>query len=259
MGDDIWRYVRLDMREVEELHVVGRVATVDHLRGPRGNVRAGALLTMLDSAGGVTSGLASLPDGWVVSTNMSARTVELDHAGPLRIDATVLRKGRKNVVTKVTITDDGADSRLIVDGVLTSAILVPEDGPPQWERPLHIDNSHVEVEHQALPEWLDLEVRGDHTVEIPLKDGLRNPWGILHGGVTASLVDACAEHATAGGITTDVVLHYLAPNRIGPVRATANVLGERSDGAVARVEVRDVGADRITAVAVATVARIRVG
>jgi acyl-coenzyme A thioesterase PaaI-like protein len=56
-----------------------------------------------------------------------------------------------------------------------------------------------------------------------------------------------------------VVLHYLAPNRIGPVRATANVLGERSDGAVARVEVRDVGADRVTAVAVATVARIRVG
>jgi uncharacterized protein (TIGR00369 family) len=252
MGNDIWRYVRLDMREVEELHVVGRVGTIEHLRGPHGNVRAGALLTMLDSAGGLTGGLASLPDGWVVSTNMSARTVELEHLGPLRIDSTVLRKGRNNVVTKVTISDDGAGGRLVLDGVLTSAILVPQEGPPQWERPLRIDNSHAEIEHQALPEWLDLEVCGDDTVEIPLKDGLRNPWGILHGGVTAALVDACAEHVTAGGVTTDVVLHYLAPNRVGPVRATATVLGQRSDGAVVRVEIRDLGADRVTAVAVAT-------
>ena len=60
-------------------------------------------------------------------------------------------------------------------------------------------------------------------VEIDLADRLRNPWGILHGGVVATLVDLAAEHATGGGCTTDVVLHFLAPNRVGPVRATARV------------------------------------
>ena len=95
---------------------------------------------------------------------------------------------------------------------------------------------------------------GDHAVEIDLADGLRNPWGILHGGVVATLVDLAAEHATNGAHTTDVVLHFLAPNRVGPVRAIARALGQRSDGTVLRVEVRDEGADRTTALAIVTAA-----
>jgi acyl-coenzyme A thioesterase PaaI-like protein len=77
--------------------------------------------------------------------------------------------------------------------------------------------------------------------------------GILHGGVVAALVDLAAEHATRG-IVTDVVLHFLAPNRVGPVRAEVRVLGARADGTICRVEVRDAGADRVTAVAIATAA-----
>jgi uncharacterized protein (TIGR00369 family) len=88
---------------------------------------------------------------------------------------------------------------------------------------------------------------------MPLADSLRNPWGILHGGALASLVDVAAEHAT-GGVTTDVVLHFLAPNRIGPVRATTRTIGSRPNGTVLRVEVRDVGADRVTALAIVTAA-----
>ena len=90
------------MREVDDLHVVGHVRDASTICAARdGTVRAGALLTMLDSAGGVCGGLASLPDGWVVSTNMSARTVDRSTTtpAPLRIDARVLRKGRNNVVT----------------------------------------------------------------------------------------------------------------------------------------------------------------
>jgi uncharacterized protein (TIGR00369 family) len=253
-GQDIFRYVHLEMQEVEALHIVGCVGTLDHLRGPHGNVRAGALLTMLDSVGGITGGLASLPDGWVVSTNMGARTLAREHAGPIRIDGTVLRKGRNNVVTNVTIRDEGAGGRLIMDGVLTSAILVPEAGPPVWPRPLRMEYSGADVDHQALQEWLGMRAVGPDAIEIALRDGLRNPWGILHGGVVAALVDAAAEHATTSGVTTDVVLHYLAPNRVGPVRATANVIGRRSDGDVVRVEVRDDGTERVTAVAVAVAA-----
>jgi uncharacterized protein (TIGR00369 family) len=254
MGTDIMRFARLEMREVEELHIEADAPVVDHLRGSDGAVRAGALLTMLDSAGGVCGGLASLPDGWVVSTNMSARTTSRAPTGALKLDARVLRKGRNNVVTSVAIAD-AATGQLVMDGVLTSAILVPENGPPVWQRPLHIVFPGDDIDYLTMDRWLDTRAVSDAAVEMDLRDTLRNPWGILHGGVTAALIDACAEHATGGGITTDIVLHYLAPNRVGPVRATASILGHRSDGAVLRVEVRDTGADRVAAVAVVTATR----
>jgi uncharacterized protein (TIGR00369 family) len=114
----------------------------------------------------------------------------------------------------------------------------------------------MEAPPPAIDEWLalrrvDADGSGHGVVEVDLTDNLRNPWGIMHGGVVAFLVDLATAHAS-GGATTDVVLHFLAPNRTGPVRATAQPLGTRRDGTVCRVEVRDLGADRTTAVAIAT-------
>ena len=168
--------------------------------------------------------MTALPDGWVVSTNLSARTIRLEHAGPFRIEARVLRQGRASVVTAVEIRDDGAGDALVVDGVLTSAILVPQNGPPQWDRPLVLDRRRPAARARAR----DSRVAAARapvdatTIEMPLADALRNPWGILHGGAVASLLDLAAEHVT-GGVTTDVVLHFLAPNRVGPVRAHGSV------------------------------------
>ena len=254
-GHHVGRYMGVTMREVEELHLVGHAAVAPHLRGPAGGVRTGALLTMLDNVGGLTGGLAALPDGWVVSTNLAARVVALSHVGPLRIDSGLLRRGRNNVVTSVQIRDEGTRDALVASGVLTSAILVPENGPPQWSRPLVLEPaSEAAPDLPSIPDWLGVRPVGDHAVEIALAAELRNPWGILHGGVVATLVDLAAEHATGGGWTTDVVLHFLAPNRVGPVRASARVLGWRTDGHVLRVEVRDEGAARMTALAIVTCA-----
>jgi len=254
-GRDVSLYVGVTLRETEEGRVEGRAPAVGHLRGAHGGVQTGALLTMLDFVGGLCGGLAALPEGWVVSTNLSARLLTVDHVGPLRIDAEVLRRGRNNVVTGVQLHDEGAPDALIVDGILTSAILVPENGPPPWQRPLVLTPGNPWTEPEpALAEWIGARAVNETTMEVPLSDELRNPWGILHGGVVAMLVDIASEHAT-GALATDVVLHFLAPNRLGPVRATARLLGARADGEVVRVEIRDVGADRVTAVAVATCVR----
>ena len=258
-GRDVSRYVRVEMHEVPGAErgtpaLVGHAPASAHLRGPDGGLRAGALLTLLDMVGGLCGGLAALPDGWVVSTNLSARTVRRTHTGPLRIDANVLRQGRASVVTAVRIRDEGAANALVVDGVLTSAILVPENGPPSWDRPLVLDPGPEPADPwPPIPEWLVASPVDALTIEMPLRDALRNPWGILHGGALASLVDLAAEHAT-GGVATDVVLHFLAPNRIGPVRAAARVIGTRTDGTVLRIEVRDEGAGRVTALAIVTAA-----
>jgi len=262
-GREVSRYVRVRLHEVESPEgegprVVGHAPASAHLRGPVGGVRGGALFTMLDNVGGLCGGLAALPDGWVVSTNLSARTVRLEHVGPFRIDARVLRQGRASVVTAVEIRDEGAGDVLVVDGVLTSAILVPENGPPSWTRPLALDPGEPPPgPAPSLPQWLDAHAVDGFTMEMPLAMTLRNPWGILHGGAVASLIDLAAEHV-AGGITTDVVLHFLAPNCVGPVRAAAREIGSRADGTVLRVEVRDEGADRVTALAVVISAPLRV-
>jgi len=257
-GRDVGRYLGVTMREAEELHLVGHAAVAPHLRGPAGGVRTGALLTMLDNVGGLGGGLAALPDGWVVSTNLVARVVALSHAGPLRIDSGLLRRGRNNVVTGVQIRDEGARDAIVASGVLTSAILVPETGPPPWDRPL-VSQARTEppVELPSIPEWLGVRAVERDAVEIDLAAAFRNPWGILHGGVVAMLVDLAAEYATGGGATTDVVIHFLAPNRVGPVRARVRALGRRTDGSVLRVEVRDEGAGRTTALAIVTCALAR--
>jgi len=64
-GRGIARFIGIDLREVEgagPVVVQGRAPAAVHLRGPHGGVRAGALLTMLDSVGGLCGGLAALPD-----------------------------------------------------------------------------------------------------------------------------------------------------------------------------------------------------
>ncbi len=244
------RYIRAELRETDEAEVVGHAPLAAHLEHPDGGMRIGALLTVFDYVGGLCAGLAALPDGWVVSTNLAAKRVRNTGVGPLRIRAQVLRTGRNNVVTGVEIRDEGDRDALVVDGVLTSSILVPENGPPQWARPLVISVGEAEtMVMPSIPEWLGVRALDRAGIEIDLADRLRNPWGILHGGVVAMLVDLATEHAT-GNRATDVVLHFVAPNRTGPVQATVDVLGRRGDGDVARVEIRDAGANRVTAVAI---------
>ncbi len=237
-----------------DTHVVGEVLELEHLRGQAGNVRAGALLTMADTVGGMCGGLAALP-GWVVSTNLMLSTNPAPHRGPLALDARVLRAGRKAVVTQVEIRDSGDGERLIADGVLTSAVLDPEGGPPDFPRPMVLQAPGGSAPILPLLEFFGIGARGTNEVALEITDRVKNPWGILHGGATAVLVDAAAVHAIGGDATTvDVVMHFLRPGRVGPAVARATVLGERADGHLVRVEVVDAGADdRVMVVAVATV------
>ena len=247
-GRSFARYLGLSMEEVGEVRpggaeVRGVVPVIDHLRIADGSIALGALLGLADSVAGLCSGLAALP-GWIVSTNVMLRAVADDAVGPLELRAGVLRAGRHSVVTAVTIHDSGAQDRLLADGSLTSAVLQPADGPPIYARPLRLDL--LDADLGAVPpldEFLGARVTAPDTLTIPITDAVRNPWGILHGAATAALVDLAALHVTGACRTTDAVLHFLAPGRVGPVRATGSVIGTRADGHVVRVEIRDVGAD----------------
>lgn len=259
-GRSVARYLGLTLQEVGTpreggASVVGDAPAPAHLRAENGTIAMGALLALADSVAGLCGGLAALP-GWVVSTNLMLRAVHLDVDGPLALRADVLRAGRNAVVTGVTIHDAGADDRLVADGALTSAILVPDGGPPVYERPMRLEAPPLDAPTTPhLSEFLGIRSRSDEVLAIDVDDHLRNPWGIVHGGVTAALIDLAARHTTGGSATTDTVLHFLAPGRVGPVTARVRPAGVRPDGTLVRVEVRDEGADdRLMAISVATVA-----
>ena len=208
------------MEEVGEVRegaatVVGRASAPSYLRAPDGTIAMGALLGLADSVAGLCGGLAALP-GWVVSTNLMLRAVDLAVVGPLAFRADVLRAGRNAVVTEVQVRDAGADDRLVADGVLTSAVLVPDGGPPVYERPLVLTAPPLDpATTPALADYLGTRAPDADTLAIELTEQLRNPWGILHGGVTAALVDLAGRHATGGSASHR---HRAALRRAGPGR-----------------------------------------
>ncbi|MCU1457537.1 MAG: uncharacterized protein JWL73_1629 [Actinomycetia bacterium] len=259
---DIGQWLQLDLWEqpdgvIESPVIVGTAPVGRHVTTASGLLRAGAVAALIDCAGGLGSGLAALP-GWVVSTNLSQRVATLDAVGPLAMRATILRAGRNAVVSAVQVRDEGRDRALVADGVLTSAILEFAGGAPKHDRPFGMGRSRVGAD--SGPQDLGIRPVDATSVGLELTPDLRNPWGILHGGAIALLADLAAEHAvtTATGrpsATGDLVVHYMAPGRAGPmIVATAERIGSRPDGDVMRVRIVDTGADdRLMCVAVAMV------
>ena len=77
---------------------------------------------------------------------------------------------------------------------------------------------------------VDLKL-GEAVISIEMRDDLRQPSGVLHGGVTASLIDtamafAVRTHlgATEATATIDLTVHYLRPHITGTFTCTAKVV-----------------------------------
>ena len=68
-------------------------------------------------------------------------------------------------------------------------------------------------------------------IKIDMRDDLRHPGGILHGGVTATLIDTAMAFAVrtrlpvdAATATIDLTVHYLRPHISGTFTCTAKVV-----------------------------------
>jgi uncharacterized protein (TIGR00369 family) len=243
--------------------VTTRLAARDDLRDRQGNLRVGAATYAVDLATGLAMGLAVLErDMWVVTTDIDVHVTVPVTDGPLRIEVEVLRAGATTTVSAFELHDD-ATGRSVGGGTAT--------GRPF---PFEFDRSYLDVPigsplvHGAgddpvvgpVASVLGMRVHEDASVEIDIEDWLRNPWGILHGGATACLVDVAAEHAAVASLgrparTTASMIRYLAPGRVGPARAVPRVIGDDGTTALVEVRVTDTGADdRLLAVATLTLA-----
>lgn len=102
-------------------------------------------------------------------------------------------------------------------------------------------------DHDAAVQWLGIEFVevSEHrvTARLPVRDEMRNGFGIIHGGFPYLLADtAFAFSGTAAG--TPMVTHqsnttYTAPARGDYLEATANILHRYGRNVICDVTVRD--------------------
>jgi len=108
-----------------------------------------------------------------------------------------------------------------------------------------------------------IDIRLDEAVlELEMRDDLRQPSGIMHGGVTATLIDTAMAYAVRTRLapdeptaTIDLTIHYIRPHVEGPCRCIARVVraGKRIFTVSADVE-NDSG--KLIATAVSTYTRV---
>ena len=105
---------------------------------------------------------------------------------------------------------------------------------------------NVPFAHLIGIELGELEQRGEATLRLAVRDDLRQNRGVVHGGVTASLIDTAAAFAILtllepGQSTTtiDLTIHYLRPLLRGQGSAHARVLRAGRRLIVVTVEVLD--------------------
>ncbi|HVF30247.1 MAG TPA: PaaI family thioesterase [Pyrinomonadaceae bacterium] len=68
-------------------------------------------------------------------------------------------------------------------------------------------------------------------IKVEMRDDLKQPSGVLHGGVTATLIDTAMAFAVRTNLedheytaTVDLTVHYLRPHTNGTVTCTAKVV-----------------------------------
>lgn len=77
-----------------------------------------------------------------------------------------------------------------------------------------------------------VDLEPDHaTIAVEMRDDLRQPSGVLHGGVTATLIDTTMAFAvrTRLGLheataTIDLTVHYLRPHTEGTLKCRAKIV-----------------------------------
>jgi len=214
---------------------------------PDGHLALGALAALVDTVGGLTCGLSLLPD-WVVTSTLTLELLATSWGlggSDLQAEGTLLHGGRRQAAAQVLLGSLGVPEALAVGLVSSARVPGPDPGGHRLPRPLDQPAPPRELGRplQTL-EALDQRRQEPGQVVVELAPALRNPLGILHGGLTAVLVEAAARQTIqhpAPLQTRRLTVRYLVPATTGPIRATG-VLGIIRPGAwTVRVAVTDEG------------------
>ncbi len=103
-----------------------------------------------------------------------------------------------------------------------------------------VDEQNIKTAFEAAKTTPYLKLLGIELVELgaeiavmslEMKDDLRQPYGLLHGGATASLIDTAMAFANLSVLaaderatTVDLTVQYLRPHTTGKIVCTAKVI-----------------------------------
>jgi acyl-coenzyme A thioesterase PaaI-like protein len=222
-------------------HGVAEFDIGDTVRDSSGRVAAAALLTIADIAC-TRAALSVVAPSFVATRDLSVTTGARPTDGLVRIDARVSQLGSKMVSIDGIVRDIGT--------VTASFVRIPGEASVVREVPAIGHRSQLRHLGSRLTEpiaaRMGLRVSGDGA-ELDRTDYVGNSFGAINGGALGFLVAAAAESVT-GWTAADITLRFLAQATVGPARATACVVRQAAEHAVADVTVRDVGgADAVLA------------
>jgi uncharacterized protein (TIGR00369 family) len=117
---------RLNMRDIDESadHLVIEMDNRPDLVNIRGAIQGGLVATLIDIAAGRLAGDNVGPGQSVTTADMTVHFLAAIVEGPARAVATIVRKGKRSIVTRVEVTDAGRD-RLAAIATLSFAVLDP--------------------------------------------------------------------------------------------------------------------------------------
>lgn len=117
---------RLNMRDIEESadRLVVEMDNRPDLVNIRGAIQGGLVATLIDIAAGRLAGENVRPDQSVTTADMTVHFLAPIIEGPARAVATIVRAGKRLIVTSVEVTDVGSQ-RLAAIATLSFAVLDP--------------------------------------------------------------------------------------------------------------------------------------
>jgi len=227
---------------------VGEFEVTAEMLGADASVRPSILATEADMVAGALANRASKPR-IPLTVDLTVHRMEAIGVGTVGMVGRLLKVGRRTTVAEVLFVPRGGERPL----ALSHATFMPSPNPGD-EQPFVGDRDAGRARlTRPFPEQLGIRVLAPGTTEIDRVPYTMQPTGTIQGGAIVAVAEVAAETA-AGAAVTDIDVRYLAAVRVGPARATADVLGA---GRV-RVEVRDRGNDdRLASLVLARVAATR--
>jgi acyl-coenzyme A thioesterase PaaI-like protein len=254
---------------VEQLEnsVVGAVAITNELCTPgTDQVRSGVLCTLADVVGGRLAASRTSPR-LSITVDLACVIFSAPPNDRIIAEACILKAGKTTTVTETRFYSwDGPPEQLRPGGRPFANCIGtfvasgnPADLLPSTRSAMiPISGSGFPVLERPILERLGSVGHSPGVLETRLTPEILNSAGILQGGAVALLADDSAQsaataHAGVNCPVFDLDIHFLDALRIGPVRSSAEMVGETVNGTTMwRVELRDLGmANRLGTVALA--------
>lgn len=209
--------------------------------------RLAAVGIMVDLAAGSLGVRAVAPD-WTATFDQSCHRLGETEPGAIAEGVTrLVRAGRNTVVSETEVTAGGVP---IVYGETTFQRLPRRDDNPGGAgltTVRHLGKGEDPLE-APLAEVIGFRRVGEGAVELDLSDLVRNSFDSIQGGVTGVAMEQAALDLAGPGAALEFLhIYFLSAAKVGPYRATVTPLARTGHRLTGRVELSDVGNDRLVA------------